>query len=480
MIEQVTAEPSFRLRPMLGRLALPLLLALFAATPALVTDQAVAAPQDPSPRAIRWNPGPEIKSRHYRILSDLSPEESRVYVQHLDLIFDEYAKRLSSLEQRAPEIPYVMMFAKEQDYLDVLRNRYGVNGTGSGGMFFITPAGAALAFFTESLPRSRVFHVIQHEGFHQYAHSKFVGQLPPWLNEGLAEYFGEAIVIDGRLVVGQASIGPVETIKKAIDEGRTIDFLRLLTMTGDEWNANVRGGNAAIQYMQSWSIVQYLSWADGGKYQGRFENYLRLIHAGMPSDRAFVQAFGTNDLAQFEGAWKEWARQAKPSSLGTAAMRLTFMAEGLQQLSRDGIRIESFDELLAKLRERNFTTEISVHGRTERIEANERVLEIPKDELAREQPVFDMIPPVLKRQTTADRKREADHPTPPVITTRGLQPRELVLKWTRLKSGEFTYELESPKKAPPPPKDRKPKAGEAGDDRDDAPAGGKSTPKVRG
>ena len=259
----------------------------------------------------------------------------------------------------------------------------------------------------------------------------------------------------------------------------------------------MRGGDAAIQYMQSWSIVQYLSWADGGRYQGRFEAYLRLIHGGMPSDRAFVQAFGTNDLAQFEGAWKEWARKAKPSSLGTAAMRLTFMAEGLQELSRDGIKVDSFDELLAKLRERNFTTEVSIHGRTERVEANERILEIPKDELAREQPVFDMIPPVFKRQTTADRKREADHPTPPVITTRGLQPRELVLKWTRLKSGAFEYEIESPKKAPAPPKGRKSKPGE-GDDgdkdgdkdgvndgsgADDAtggPAGTKSSPKDRG
>jgi hypothetical protein len=490
---------------MLGRIALSILTALLASAPALVAGDACAAPQSPSAREIRWNPGPEIKSRHYRILSDLGQDETRAYVQHLDLIFEEYARRLASLEQRAPEIPYVMMFAREQDYLDVLRNRYGVNGTGSGGMFFITPAGAALAFFTEGLPRSRVLHVIQHEGFHQYAHSKFVGQLPPWLNEGLAEYFGEAIVIDGRVVVGQASIGPVESIRKAIEEGRTIDFLRLLTMTGDEWNANVRGGDAAIQYMQSWSIVQYLSWADGGRYQGRFEAYLRLIHGGMPSDRAFVQAFGTNDLAQFEGAWKEWARKAKPSSLGTAAMRLTFMAEGLQELSRDGIKVDSFDELLAKLRERNFTTEVSIHGRTERVEANERILEIPKDELAREQPVFDMIPPVFKRQTTADRKREADHPTPPVITTRGLQPRELVLKWTRLKSGAFEYEIESPKKAPAPPKGRKAKPGEGdgagdGDEQDGgkdatrdatkdgrdagdatgAPTGAKSSPKDRG
>jgi hypothetical protein len=50
------------------------------------------------------------------------------------------------------------------------------------------------------------------------------------------------------------------------------------------------------------------------------------------------------------------------------------------------------------------------------------------------------------------RKREAAHPTPPVITTRGLEPRELLLEWTRAKSGDaFDFRLLSPKEAPKPP-----------------------------
>ena len=396
--------------------------------------------------------GREISSKHYRILSDLDPESTRNYATHLDLIYEEYAQRLSGLSQKAPEIPFVLMFAHQADYLDVLKRTYGIDAKGSGGMFFISPGGAALAFFTESLPESRVLHVIQHEGFYQYAHSRFVGTLPPWLNEGLAEYFGEAIVIDGRVIIGQASPGPVETIKKAIDQGQTIDFLRLLTMTPDDWNGNVRNGSAAIQYMQAWSMVQFLGWAENGRYQAGFERYLVLIHDGMPSDRAFVQAFGTNDVKSFETTWKEWARNMKPSALGTAALRITFLAEGLAMLSHEGVKVESLDDLVTKLRERNFATEVTVHGRSERMEANDTVLQIPKDELAKEQPVFDLIPAKVGKSTTSDRKREADHPTPPVITTRGMQPRELVLKWTRLKSGDFDFELLSPNKAPPPPK----------------------------
>lgn len=408
--------------------------------------------QQAQQQRVTWEPGAEVRSKHYRILSDLEPDDTKLYGGHLDLLYEEYSRRLASLPPRAPEIPFVLMFARESDYLAVLRTRYGVNATGSGGMFFISPQGAALAFFTEGLPRSRVFHVIQHEGFHQFAHSRFVGSLPPWLNEGLAEYFGEAIVVEGRVIIGQSSAGPVQRIKKAIEQNETIDFLRMLTMTSDEWNANVRAGNAGVQYMQAWSMVQYLSWADKGRYQRAFEGYIQLLHAGTPSDRAFVQAFGTNDLKNFEEAWKTWARNAVPSSLGTAAMKLTFLAEGMVQLSHDGVKVNDLEDLVTKLRERNFKTEVSVHGRTETMEANERTLEIPKDELTAAQPVFDFIAPKTKGIGAVEKKREEEHPTPLTITTRGLEPRELVLKWTRRKSGDFDYEILSPNKAPAPAK----------------------------
>ena len=117
------------------------------------------------------------------------------------------------------------------------------------------------------------------------------------------------------------------------------------------------------------------------------------------------------------------------------------------------------EDLVTKLRERNFRTEVSVHGRTETLEANERILEIPKDELTPTQPTFDFIAPKTKGTGAVERKREEEHPTPITITTRGLEPRELVLKWTRRKSGGFDYEILSPNKAPAPPKPERRKPG---------------------
>ncbi|MEY3021688.1 MAG: hypothetical protein RIS86_886 [Planctomycetota bacterium] len=419
---------------------------------------ATAQPARPAPDGFFARAGGEVRSRHYRILSDLPPDETRVYAEHLDLMYGEYARRLASLPQRAPEVPFVLMFRRQSDYLEVLRSRYGVNGMGSGGMFFISPAGAALAFFTEDLPRTRVLHVVQHEGFHQYAHSRFAGSLPPWVNEGLAEFFGEAIVVDGKVIVGQASPGPVAAIRDAVSKGATVDFLRMLTMDGEAWNANVRAGSAAIQYMQAWSMVQFLGWAEDGRHQRAFEAYLRLLHAGTPSERAFVQAFGTGDVASFERAWKDWASKARPTAFAAAAARLTFLAEGMRALAREGTRATSLEDLVDQLRGRGFAVEVTVHGRTERMTADDALLEIPRDELAKETPVFELLGTGRAPRTTIEKRREAAHPAPQGITTRGLAPRELVLAWTRTKAGDdFEYRLESPKRAPKPVRPAKPR-----------------------
>lgn len=442
----------------LGAAAAP---ATATAAPAPRAPQTAAEPTTPEGAASAWygRAGREQRSKHYRILSDLSPEETRLYGKHLDLMYEEYSRRMAGIPQQAPEIPFVLMFATQADYLAVMRSTYGINAMGSGGMFFITPRGAALAFFVESLPQTRVFHVIQHEGFHQYAHSRFAGRLPIWVNEGLAEFFGEAIVVDGRVIVGQASPRAVTSVKDAIDRGTTVDFLRMLTMTTDQWNGNVRAGNAGIQYLQAWSMVQFLGWAEGGRYQRPFEAYLRLLHGGMPSDRAFVQAFGTGDLASFERAWKAWAKEMVPSAFSVAAMRITFLAEGLALLSNEGVSVSSIEELVSELRDRRFAIEVTVHGRTERIEADESVLDIPQDALAEEKPVFDLIPAKDARRRVGPNTSDLPPPTPAVVTTRGLEPRELVLSWRRLgKNGGFEYELLSPKAAPRAP--RRPKVQE--------------------
>jgi hypothetical protein len=127
-----------------------------------------------------WRRAPERQVGHYWIKTDLPAEQAEALAAHLNLMYGEYAGRLASLPARAPTPMNVLLFAERIDYVETLRRRYGVEADDTGGMFFVNPRGTALALWTGALPRRRVLHVLRHEGFHQFAYSRFGGSMKGW------------------------------------------------------------------------------------------------------------------------------------------------------------------------------------------------------------------------------------------------------------------------------------------------------------
>lgn len=389
-----------------------------------------------------WERAPERKIGHYWIKTDVDPELANRLARHLNLMYAEYSRRLASLPSREPEKLNVMIFRTQRDYMFVLRTKFGVDGSGSGGMFFANPSGTALAFFIEGLPMRRIEHVLQHEGFHQFAHSRFGGDLPPWTNEGLAEFFGEAVLVDRKLVIGQTTPRVIDRIKNAIELNEYIPFRRMLTMDGRDWNQALRGGNASLQYNQAWSMVHFLVYGDNGRYVNAFEQYLRLINAGYRSEESFIRAFG-NDIQAFEQRWVEYARQAKPSAFVTAMERMEFLAAGALHLREKGIIPESLAELKAKLQEAGFEYTQVTHGMETKLSAaDDALFEIPVDDLADEQPVFVVEKIDPRKLPLRERRREQEHPSPCALSTQHLEPNDLVVRWHLDEDDEaFSYEI---------------------------------------
>jgi hypothetical protein len=391
------------------------------------------------------------QSRYYSIRSDLGRDLSTQYAAHLDTMYDEYSRRLvqgGGLRRRSPEFLNVYMFARQQDYLDTMRTRFGINAQGSGGMFFVAPQrGAGLAFFVEDLPRQRVEHVIQHEGFHQFAAAFFGNDLPPWLNEGLAEFFGESVVEGRTVVIGQASPQVVAQVRDAVKRGQSIPFLDLLSMDDARWNANVRSGQAALQYMQSWSVVHFLVYGADGKYQPNFQALLQLVNAGTKPLDAMRKAFrfrDDGDLAVFESKWKEYAAAAKPGAYIAARGRLEFLAEGLAEVWAKGARPATLDELKSALREDKFTYVATTHGYMLQLSAaDDANFAVPDDDVNAKPVTIELVPATPAKGASKPGKGTPDVPFPPAIRTRGLAPKDVAVAWRR-RAGDpthFDYEI---------------------------------------
>lgn len=421
--------------------------------------RAPTAAQVVPPRAVgtwwdRTSPGKGRKppsSKYYSVRSDLPVEETQRWARHLDTMYEEFTRRLvhgGGLRRRTPEVLNVLIFARQQDYLDTLRTQFGLNAMGSGGMFFITPRGGGLAFFTENLAAQRVAHVAQHEGFHQFAHAFFGNDLPPWLNEGLAEFFGECIVENGKVIIGQASPQVIEIVRTAAAGGKHVPFVELLQMDDTRWNAAVRAGTAALQYQQSWSMVHFLVYGDNSRYQGAFQHMLQLLNAGTRPYEAMRKAFGLTtdaDVLDFERAWVEHAKNAQASSHVSARVRLEFLAEGLRSVWGRGQRPATIEDLRRALVDAGFTYPMSAHGYTLVLKATDEAnFTVPQD-AANPKPIVLELAASPAPRTAAGKKLEAEHPTPPIIRTRGLQPRELRVLWSRRADSpeEWAYDIGS-------------------------------------
>jgi hypothetical protein len=391
------------------------------------------------------------KSTYYTIRTDLPPAEARELADHLDRMYVQYSQRMASLPKQVPEKLNVLIFSDRNEYQSTLWNRFNVDSAGTGGVFFSNQHGTALAFWTGGLSRSRVRHVLQHEGFHQFAWSRFRGNLPPWTNEGLAEFFGEAAMVGNRLVIGQSKPRVLEAVKDAIERGTFIPFREMLTMDSARWRVALQEGTAATQYHQAWSMVHFLVYAPDektgkpGKYVGAFETYLRKLNSGVAYEDAFVQAFGkdSNVIEAFEKRWKAYALEARPSAFVTALERIEFLAEGALELSRSGLVPGSLEQMKEQLQAIGFSQSLGVHGAETTLHAaDENLYVIPMDDLAAERPIFVVEAPRLGTLVARRRLLEEKQRTPPSITTKHLRPRGLSIGWSRdRKSGVISYEI---------------------------------------
>ncbi len=417
-------------------------------TPVTVAVAAVAlgssAPA-PTQQNSWWFDAPETRAGAYWIKTDLEAGPARELAAHLNLMFAEYGKRLAGLPPRAPAPLNVLLFQRQQDYLATLGQQFGVDASGTGGMFFVTPAGSALAAWVEGLSRRRIEHVLQHEGFHQFAWSRFGADLPMWVNEGLAEFFGESVVVDRTLILGQTNPRVIDAVREAIEQEKSIPFRRMLSMTPEQWSESLQRGSAAVAYRQAWSMVHFLVYGDGGRYTARFEAYLKLINSGLPSEHAFTRAFETEDFEAFERRWKEHALAARPSAFGTAAERIEFLARGAAELSRRGQSPGSMPELIDALRGAGFSTELQSHASVVQLSVGDAALfEIPMDGLCEKQPSF-LIEKAKKRGGFSPKQRQLEEarPTPPSIRTECLRPHNLAVRWFRDRdSGDYRYEID--------------------------------------
>jgi hypothetical protein len=227
------------------------------------------------------------ETRYYTLYTDVSEDDAKEACARITAMAEEYHKRTKDF---AGHITRRLPFYLISDAKD-----YAAMGGMGAGVFMGDRLMACAAY------KGMVWHIIQHEGFHQFASMVITPRLPVWVNEGLAEYFGFSLWTGDGMVSGLIPPDSLRTVKSLIEKKQMMPFRDMLTMSHGEWNSRLDRRN----YDQAWSMVQFLAHADNNRYQKPFAAFINDIAGGMSYEKSFEKNFG-RDIDAFEKRYTEW------------------------------------------------------------------------------------------------------------------------------------------------------------------------------
>ncbi|MEO0474733.1 MAG: DUF1570 domain-containing protein [Planctomycetota bacterium] len=398
-----------------------LLLCVLAPLPTVAQDDGV----------LRFEPTPTLtvyRSKHYRIFTNLSQRETVPFGRHMDTLFEQYDKRFRSLGDQPIERMPLYLFETEQQYNRFLQE-HDIDATHSGGMFFVTHKLEGLATWVDARSRRKTFEVLQHEGFHQFAWHAIGPSLPIWLNEGLAQYFEQAVLDDnGAMSLGLTSRARIERVKAAIRQGDTLPISTLMRISTEQWSRVLRSHpeRANLLYAQSWSLAYFLIHGDDGRHQPKLIDYLQRLSNGDRANDALLMSFGKDGLEPLADDWQRFALNQKPDEVAEASERLAFLGTGLRLLAERGESMpEDLDDLRQTLQQYGFKLRRSEMG-------------VTRDFAAGNESMYSYTRSTVERQFVLLSPDRAG--LPPRITAPGLDP-EPTLVWYRDQDGKLVQDI---------------------------------------
>jgi hypothetical protein len=141
--------------------------------------------------------------------------------------------------------------------------------------------------------RRPFFAVLHHEAFHAYVENHLFpaaeGGLPPWLNEGLAQVYENALVEGGELRVGSIEVARLQAVQEAVKKKQLVPLAELLTAEPRRFQVVHRTEAQATDrlYLTAWGLAHYLLLRRKAINLPRLQAYVAELNRGTAALEAF-------------------------------------------------------------------------------------------------------------------------------------------------------------------------------------------------
>ncbi|MCK6482014.1 MAG: hypothetical protein L6R43_18275 [Planctomycetes bacterium] len=282
---------------------------------------------------------------HFTIEANLPKESVDFYEQALEQYYEYFTSAFKvSVKRRIP----VYILRTREEFRAFQKKDTGSAGEHTVGYFVPRKGKEHLVLFDWQGNRAETLSVLFHECTHLLLHlANNEVDLPALLNEGLSEYYGANLMVEGRMVRGGIQDERLADLRSMIEAG-TLPSLEVLLAHGHpDMSAGGWKQLSVEDYAHAWAFIHFLMHGAGGKYQPRLAAWMN-GHLGLkPGDAApgtgreyyfmkytddralLLRSLKAKDFDAIEKEFREYV-----SGLEFAGAR-GLLARGLRKLYRD-------------------------------------------------------------------------------------------------------------------------------------------------
>ncbi len=273
---------------------------------------------DESRKHQEWRDRYQEETKHFAFEFTVPLDVGHQYMDMFEVYYETFAKEWKVQQPKGKKLK-VCFYNKREDF-----ERIGAMGPGVAGYFrFVDPI--ELNFFYERQDERFTLDVLFHELNHYlfFLHTKNNWQLEPWIEEGMAEYYGASQwdPATKQMSLGHQQEGRLVILMDQMDGGDMQDLEGLLR------DSNFQDG---IKYAWAWSLCHMLMQDD--KTRSKFRGYVDKLAKGTAEREAnprnpnfmwvkrdfaidlFKKTFGIKDIEDYEQQWYTYIGSKKVES----------------------------------------------------------------------------------------------------------------------------------------------------------------------
>jgi len=235
----------------------------------------------------------EARSPNFIVVTNAGEKEARKTAIRFEQIRAVFRRSLEVASKH--ESPVITILAvKDENSVKALLPEYWTKGHAHPAGMFIQNMNQYFAVVELNAQGSNPYNTIYHEYYHSLT-TPYYPNLPVWLSEGLAEFYGNTKMSDSEVGMGEADPDLIAELK----EGGLLplDVLFKVDHSSPYYNEQ---NKISVFYAESWALTHYLMVGDKAAHRPMLQAYLHALALGETQEQAAAQSFG--DLKKLQTA----------------------------------------------------------------------------------------------------------------------------------------------------------------------------------